>query len=71
MHNIGIKILYFQVALYDAMYVAHFHDAFADLYADPIGPVTVHKQKASMFVLNIFSLRDILYIELDIEYQAC
>ena len=37
------------------MYVAHFHDAFADLYADPIGPVTVHKQKASMFVLNIFS----------------
>ena len=37
------------------MYVAHFHDAFAYLYADPIGPVTVHKQEASMFVLNIFS----------------
>jgi hypothetical protein len=32
---------------------------------------TITMKVVSIFVLNIFALRDILYIELDIEYQAC
>ena len=32
-------------------------------------PITL--EVVSIFVLNTFALRDLLYIELDIEYQVC